>query len=113
MGITSDDQSLKDGKNITNFILIYFIGYGIRHKFIGGNYSLKKDIVLLLAFNLTLLPIYYMGFEHRVASIIYRWGWGYNSPLLIINAILLFMIFTKLTIKAKLISVVAKSVFPI
>lgn len=54
-----------------------------------------------------------MGFEHRVASIIYRWGWGYNSPLLIINAILLFMIFTKLTIKAKLISVVAKSVFPI
>ena len=113
LGITSDDQSLKDGKNITNFILIYFIGYGIRHKFIGGNYSLKKDIVLLLAFNLTLLPIYYMGFGHGVASIIYRWGWGYNSPLLIINAILLFMIFTKLTIKAKLISVVAKSVFPI
>lgn len=54
-----------------------------------------------------------MGFGHRIASIIYRWGWGYNSPLLIINAILLFMIFTKLTIKAKLISVVAKSVFPI
>lgn len=53
-----------------------------------------------------------MGFGHRAASIIYRWGWGYNYPLLIINAILLFMIFTKLTIKAKLISVVAKSVFP-
>lgn len=54
-----------------------------------------------------------MGFGHGVASIIYRWGWGNNSPLLIINTILLFMIFTKLTIKVKLISVVAKSVFPI
>lgn len=113
LGIRSDDQSLKEGKNITNFILIYFIGYGIRQKFIGGNYSLKKYIVLLLAFNLTLLPIYYMEFGHGVASLIHRWGWGYNSPLLIINAILLFMIFTKLTIKANLISVVAKSVFPI
>lgn len=113
LGITSDDQSLKDGKNITNFILIYFIGYGIRHKFIGGDYSLKREIVLLLAFNLTLLPIYYMGFGHGVASLIHRWGWGYNSPLLIINAILLFMVFTKLTIKANTISFVAKSVFPI
>lgn len=54
-----------------------------------------------------------MGFGYGVASIIYRWGCEYNSPLLIINAILLFMIFTKLTIKANFISVVAKSVFPI
>lgn len=113
LGIKSDDQSLKDGKNLTNFILIYFIGYGIRHKFIGGDYSLKKDIVFWLAFNFTLLPIYYMGFGHGVASLIYRWGWGYNSPLLIINSILLFMVFTKLPIKANTISVVAKSVFPI
>lgn len=113
LGIMSDDQSLKEGKNIINFILIYFIGYGIRHKFICSDYSLKKNIVLLLVFNLTLLPIYYMGFGHGVASLIYRWGWGYNSPLLIINAILLFVIFTKLTINANTISVVAKSVFPI
>ena len=74
---------------------------------------MKKNIVLLLVFNLTLLPIYYMGFGHGVASLIHRWGWGYNSPLLIINAILLFVIFTKLTINANTISVVAKSVFPI
>lgn len=109
----SDDQSLKEGKNIINFILIYFIGYGIRHKFICSDYSLKKNIVLLLVFNLTQLPIYYMGFGDGVASLIHRWGWGYNSPLLIINAILLFVIFTKLTINANTISVVAKSVFPI
>ena len=113
LGIMSDDQSLKEGKNIINFILIYFIGYGIRHKFICSDYSLKKNIVLLLVFNLTQLPIYYMGFGHGVASLIHRWGWGYNSPLLIINAILLFVIFTKLTINANTISVVAKSVFPI
>ena len=54
-----------------------------------------------------------MGFGHGAALFIHRWGWGYNSPLLIINTILLFMVFTKLPIKANSISVVAKSVFPI
>lgn len=113
LGIKSDDQSLKEGKNITNFILIYFIGHGIRHKIIVGDYSLKKDIAIFLTFNLSLLSIYYMTFGHGVASFIHRWGWGYNSPLLILNAVLLFMVFTKLTIKANFISIIAKSVFPI
>ena len=52
-----------------------------------------------------------MGFGHGVASFIHRWGWGYNSHLVNTNAILLFMVFAKLTIKANFISVVAKSVF--
>ncbi len=113
LGIKSDDQSLKEGKNITNFILIYFIGHGIRHKILVGDYSLKKDIAIFLTFNLSLLSIYYMTFGHGVASFIHRWGWGYNSPLLILNAVLLFMVFTKLTVKANFISIIAKSVFPI
>lgn len=52
-----------------------------------------------------------MGFGHGVASFIHRWGWGYNSHLVNTNAILLFMVFAKLTIKANFISVVAKLVF--
>lgn len=113
LGIKSDDISLKEGKNITNFILIYFIGHGLKNNAIGINCSLIMSIVIFFLFNMVFLLGYNMTFGHSAARCIYTWGWGYNSPLLIINAILLFGIFIKIKIHSKVILSVAKSVFPI
>lgn len=113
LGLESDDASLKEGKNLVNFMLLYFIGHGIRNKLIVKESSMKNYILVFLLFNVALLTIYYMSFGHSVARFIHDYGWTYNSPLLIMNAISFFMLFTKLNIKANAISVVAKSVFPI
>ena len=71
------------------------------------------SIVIFFLFNMVFLLGYYMTFGHSVAECIYTWGWGYNSPLLMINAILLFGVFTKIKIHSKVILSIAKSVFPI
>lgn len=113
LGLKSDDVSLNGGKNIVNFMLIYFLGHCIRMKYFIPNIKLKSWILLYLAFNMFECSAYYLSFGHGLAGKINHYGWEYNSPLLIINAILFFMIFTKLRIESPFVISLARSVFPI
>lgn len=113
LGIKSDDPSLNGGKNVVNFIFIYFLGHGIREKIFFPNFSLSFWMIMYFAFNIILCSIYYLSFGHGLSNTIYHWGWGYNSPLLIINAMLFFMIFVNLKINSAKITKIAKSVFAI
>lgn len=113
LGLKSDDVSLNGGKNIVNFIFIYFLGHSIRMKYFIPNLKLRSWILLYLVFNIFECSVYYLSFGHGLAGKINHYGWEYNSPLLIINAILFFMIFAKLKIESAFITSLARSVFPI
>lgn len=113
LGIKSDDVSLNGGKNLVNFIFIYFLGHAIKMKYFIPNLSLKIWIMAYLAFNILECATYYLSFGHGLACKISVYGWAYNSPLLILNAILFFMVFNKLKIESSFISSLARSVFPI
>lgn len=113
LGIKSDDASLNGGKNIVNFFFIYFLGHGIRMKYFFSTLTLKSWIMIYLGFNILECTIIYLSLGHRLAVWLYTYGWTYNSPLLIINAISFFMIFSKLRIESHFISSVARSVFPV
>lgn len=113
LGIKGDDVSLNGGKNLVNFIFIYFLGHAIKMKYFVPNLSLKTWIMVYMAFNVLECSTYYLSFGHGLACKISVYGWTYNSPLLIINAILFFMIFSKLKIESSFIPSLARSVFPI
>ena len=113
LGIKSDDVTLIGGKNIINFIFIYFLGHGLRKGYFFQTLTLKSWVLLWLAFNILECTVFYLSFGHGLADKLSCYGWSYNAPLLIINAILFFMVFTKLKIDSSFVTSMARSVFPI
>ena len=113
IGIKSDDVSLNGGKNIVNFIFLYFIGHGIKMGYFVPNFTLKTWILVYLVFNVLECAIYILSYGHGLAGKLFTYGWGYNTPLLIVNAVLFFIMFTKLKMDSSFISSVARSVFPV
>lgn len=101
------------GEKYCKFLFIYFLGHGIRMKYFFSTLTLKSWIMIYLGFNILECTIIYLSLGHRLAVWLYTYGWTYNSPLLIINAISFFMIFSKLRIESHFISSVARSVFPV
>lgn len=104
-------MSIADGKNLINFSLIYFLGNEIRNKRILLTIPMRKLIAFFIISNL-LLCIAYVIFENRgLSKFIMKYAFGYNSPLLILNAMFFFSIFTKINIHSKCINWIAGSVF--
>jgi|WetSurMetagenome_2_1015567.scaffolds.fasta_scaffold00406_26 surface polysaccharide O-acyltransferase-like enzyme len=102
---------LSDGKNCVNFIFIYYIGDYLRTCL-----KLKPKRILLyyVIFNLVLF-FCSMLFQKNTqpGNLLYRFIFPYNSVGLIFNAILLFLFFSKLTIKSKTINWIAASMLPV
>jgi hypothetical protein len=103
--------SLSDGKNCINFIFIYYIGDYIRTCM---KIKPKKILLYYIAFNLIIFfcTILLRG-NTGVGAIFYRSIFPYNSIGLIFNATLLFIFFSKLTVKSKIINRVAVSMLPV
>ena len=93
-----------NGYSITTFMLLYLIGRYLKRY--GNDYfdsvSKKRLIVLYL---LSLLPIISILLLSKDSA---RWL-GYNSPLLIISAVLFFLLFTKVTIRNRFINTIGIS----
>ncbi len=103
--------SLSDGKNCINFIFIYYIG-----DYLKTCTKLKPKRILLyyIGFNLVLFCCSMLLRNKPVAGgILYRSIFPYNSIGLIFNATLLFMFFSRLTVKSKIINWIAASVLPV
>lgn len=103
------DYSLDSGKNVCNFMLIYLIGDTIKkyERYI-ASINLSYFIVAYLGFNIAIYTMYMFG--SHVVSIAAMWlSFSYNSPLIYLNAILLFLIFAKIRFSSKIVNKVAAS----
>ena len=92
LGWMQDVTFVTDGYNLTNFIMLYLIGRYLKiyyHKHIARKYDL-----LLFAGSSTITAILAVVL-HRSGIDTYR-VFCYNSPFVLISAISLFMLFTKI-----------------
>lgn len=98
------------GFNIVNFILLYVLGAYIR----GNNIIIKRLKTPLLVFMLliiqTMIFVWALANE-RTSGIGFRSAWCYHNPFVIIEAILYFVIFLRLSFYSKIINSLAKAAF--
>lgn len=108
--VTEGDQYLVEGKNLTHFLLLYVIGNTIRslqEKI--DNLSQTKLVISYFLFNSFLV----LGFMHvpLIAGKIWKYSFAYDSPIIIVNCIWIFMIFSKLSFTSKIVNWAGSSIF--
>ena len=92
-------EAYATGKNILNFILIYTIG-DLIHKYEEkiSNVPTWLIFIAFIIFNILEVVAYDITSNEQVKTAIWISCFPYNSPFLIINAILLFAVFSRLDI---------------
>lgn len=93
------------GYSIINFFVCYCIGVYLRMEQEEINENIKTYILFFIFIISTLIM--------SVVGLKYRFIWNYCSVLVIINAITIFLIFTRINIKNSFINYISKSVFAI
>ena len=116
LGMLQCDISLIDGKNLSNFVLIYIIGDTIskeKYRFAGVSNSVFITVFLLL--NVILIAAYTISSPSNRALMDFIWNWSfpYYSPLLLVSSILFFIPFTRFTFRSRVINTFAGSVFSV
>lgn len=102
IGLYGDQQ----GYTIINFMLVYIVGAYLR--ITNVQYNLKNSIVLYMVSTMLIFFAALVSVRYSFAQISYN----YNNPLVIFQAVGLFMIFKNLSIGShKIINVLAKSSF--
>ena len=102
IGLYGDQQ----GYTIINFMLVFIVGAYLR--ITNVQYNLKNSIVLYMASTMLIFFAALVSVRYSFAQISYN----YNNPLVIFQAVGLFMIFKNLSIGSnKIINVLAKSSF--
>ena len=114
-GTTRGDPSRNDGKNITNFMFLYLLGKTI-HNYKSKWENIPKIAIIscILVLNATIffLLLYYNR-NTTAGTFLWSISMPYCSPLLIINASLVFILFSQLHLNSKLVNNLAKSVFAV
>lgn len=104
----------EDGKNLVNFLLLYQLGqmlsmYSNRWKRI----ELWKLLSAYVLLNVILVLGYYKSMGTYWGELLWRNSYPYNSPVLIINAILLFVIIGHLSFTSSALNCWSAGVFAI
>ena len=113
-GHFAQDISLKEGKTLTNFMLIYMVGHMLK-EYSPKWKDLKMNRVLgiYLTLNILLTALFSLTRENVVGSVLWKLCFPYNSPLLILNAAMLFVVFGKMEFRSKTVNRLAGHCFPI
>ena len=114
MGWLMRDHSMYDGKNLVLFMFLYVLGDSIRsfRKITEsiGNWTI---VVLYISLNVFLVISYVTCCDSILGTIVWKLSFPYNSPVLIINSVLLFLIIGRLHFKSRVVNWLAGSVFAV
>lgn len=100
------------GYSPISFILLYLIGrYVSIYKPRFSLKSLKLDAVLYLLFSLLSSFLFYLSTKYSIFTSLRSILLYYTSPLIIIASLYLLLLFTKITIKSKIVNWIAVSSF--
>lgn len=107
------DPSLLDGKNIVNFTFLYMLGNTVRSKQrVFEKVKTSYYVIAFAALNV-LLVLACLFSCPLIRHGIMRMAFGYNSPILLANAMLFFLMFSRLKIKSSIVNNIAASVFAV
>lgn len=112
--ITEGQPFFMEGKNVINFLFLYLIGNTVRYyKPFWEKIKCRYVIFAFAIYNIFVVGAYYLNMDNVIGKIIMRFCYGYNSPGLITNALLLFVVFLKFKFKSAKINFISSSVFAV
>lgn len=108
------DSAYLDGKNIAMFMTLYVLGDILKE--IQPKINRIPNwlfLIVWLFLNVILIILFILYNGSTIGDTVWSLSFPYSSPVLIVNATLFFILFSRLTIKAPLINIVASSVFAV
>lgn len=113
-GCFAKETSFAEGKNLVNFMLIYQTGHLLKeYSFWWKALDLKLLVVIWGGLNVSLVILFLLTRGSWLGDIIWKMSFPYNSPLLLLNASLLFVIFGKMEFHSRSVNRLAKHSFAI
>lgn len=110
-GTVKGDDSLEHGTNVVNFMFIYIIGNTISTYKNKIKFKTKYLVIAYLFLNL-LIVVTYLLFAHSILSaVIMKLCYFYCSPILILNAIILFIIISRIHFYSAKVNLIASSAY--
>lgn len=111
IGVLGSDDSLRDGKNLVTFLLYYSIGDTLRfYKEKWDKLNIKWLIITFLLFNaIVVITFSLLGYEKIVDAVWKRIFFAYCSPMLILNAIWMFLIIGKFHFHSNFVNKIGKT----
>ena len=115
LGTSHGDPSLSDGKNLANFLFLYVVGNTLnKYRPYWEKQKYSGLISVYIVLNVALVALYLLsGPETVMGKVIWHVSYPYCSPVLLINALLLFMIIGKTRLCPARINRLAKSTLAI
>ncbi|UTA66521.1 acyltransferase [Emticicia sp. 21SJ11W-3] len=103
---------LADGKNVVNFIFLYYVGHYIRHHL---RVIPRRIVLIYLAYNVAVFfSVLALNAYPTLRDQVFRsLFFSYNSPGLIISGILFFLCFLSFQFNSGFVNRMAASVFPV
>lgn len=114
MGCFMHDRSLFDGKNLTLFMFLYVIGDSLRSfKKLTDRIPTLSLVLIYITLNILLVITYIICHDTIIGKVLWRLSYPYCSPVLIFNAVLLFLVIGRLHFKSRVVNWLAGSVFSV
>lgn len=114
IGTFGNDPSLSDGKNLANFLTLYVIGNTLHaYEKFWKKIPVYYIITVYLLINISVVSVYNLFYGTFVAKGIWKIFFPYQSPGLILNSILFFLIVLHWRFKSKAINWFASSALAI
>lgn len=108
------NQAYLEGKNLINFMLIYQIGHILQlYSKYWKNLNQRALIISYLFLNSVLVLAFLFFRGSWLGDTIWRLSFPYNSPILILNSVLLFIIIGQLGFHSSVINGLAENCFAI
>lgn len=113
-GHFAKDVSVKEGKNLVNFMLIYQMGHMLREYAPRWKaWKMSRLVGIYLGLNVLLVVLYALTRGNAVGAVLWKLCFPYNSPVLLLNAALLFVLFGKMEFRSRPVNRLAEHCFPI
>lgn len=104
----------EDGKNLINFLFLYQLGQMLScYSCQWRRVKLWKLLGAYVLLNVMLVWGYYKTIDTSAGEILWRYSYPYSSPVLIVNAVLLFMIMGHMSIRSSVVNGLSASVFAV
>ena len=114
LGNFSRCLNYEDGKNLVNFLFLYLLGQ-LLSSFSNQWKKIKlwKLLAVYLLLNVILVTSYYFYSDTIMGQMLWRLSFPYSSPILIVNAILLFVIIGHFSFSSSVFNQLSAGVFAI
>lgn len=109
-GMMMGDRYLVEGKNLTNVLMFYVLGNTIKkYQKHWEKFPVYQLVIAVILLDISLVFVY--SYFSSISFRIWNYSFPYNSPLIILNSSLVFMIFAKMSFKSKLVNWLSGGIF--